>query len=84
MNYDTAQWVLISLLLILVYGVGLLLLLYVPLRRYIVRKDIQNRELYVTTQAVIYKVCLLTQTLYLLTQKTISHIQYSEEHDILL
>ena len=55
-NYDTVQWCLISCLFILVYGVGLLLLLYVPVRRYIVRKDIQNRELYVTTQAVVYKV----------------------------
>jgi membrane protein YdbS with pleckstrin-like domain len=56
-NYDTVQWVLIALVFVLVYGVGLLLLLYVPIRRYIVRRDIRTRELYITTQAVVYKVC---------------------------
>ncbi|CAK9197218.1 unnamed protein product [Sphagnum jensenii] len=55
-NYDTVQWVLIALVFVLVYGVGLLLLLYVPIRRYIVRRDIRTRELYITTQAVVYKV----------------------------
>ncbi len=56
MNYDTVQWVLIALVFVLVYGVGILLLLYVPIRRYIVRRDICTRELYITTQAVVYKV----------------------------
>ncbi len=56
MNYDTVQWVLIALVFVLVYGVGILLLLYVPIRRYIVRRDIRARELYITTQAVVYKV----------------------------
>ncbi|BBN13088.1 hypothetical protein MPTK1_6g00690 [Marchantia polymorpha subsp. ruderalis] len=55
-NYDTVQWILISLLLILVYGVGLLMLLYVPIRRYVVRQDIRTRKLYVTTNAIVYKV----------------------------
>jgi membrane protein YdbS with pleckstrin-like domain len=55
-NYDTVQWVLIALVFVLVYGVGILLLLYVPIRRYIVRRDIRARELYITTQAVVYKV----------------------------
>ncbi|KAL2623410.1 hypothetical protein R1flu_003615 [Riccia fluitans] len=55
-NYDTAQWILISLLLILVYGVGLLMLLYVPIRRYVVRQDIRTRKLYVTSNAIVYKV----------------------------
>lgn len=56
-NYDTVQWILISLLLILVYGVGLLMLLYVPIRRYVVRQDICTRKLYVTANAIVYKVC---------------------------
>lgn len=55
-NYDTVQWILISLVLILVYGVGLLMLLYVPIRRYVVRQDIRTRKLYVTTNAIVYKV----------------------------
>ncbi|CAM6111330.1 unnamed protein product [Calypogeia fissa] len=55
-NYDTVQWILISLLLILVYGVGILMLLYVPIRRYVVRQDIRTRKLYVTANAIVYKV----------------------------
>ncbi|KAL3690733.1 hypothetical protein R1sor_004384 [Riccia sorocarpa] len=55
-NYDTVQWILISLLLVLVYGVGLLMLLYVPIRRYVVRQDIKTRKLYVTSNAIVYKV----------------------------
>ncbi|KAL2623412.1 hypothetical protein R1flu_003617 [Riccia fluitans] len=55
-NYDTAQWILISLPLILIYGVGLIMLLYTPIRRYAVRQDIRSRKLYVTSNAIVYKV----------------------------
>ncbi|CAN6462575.1 unnamed protein product [Victoria cruziana] len=55
-QYDTIIWVLISLLLILTWGVGLLMLLYLPVRRYILRKDLQSRKLYVTAEEVVYKV----------------------------
>eukprot|EP01018_Ginkgo_biloba_P027645 Gb_16158 [translate_table: standard] len=55
-NYQTAQWVLFSLLLILAWGVGFIMLLYLPLRRYIVRQDFRSRKLYVTSNAIVYKV----------------------------
>ncbi|XP_056692491.1 uncharacterized protein [Spinacia oleracea] len=55
-KYQTTQWVLYSLLLILAWGIGLLMLLYVPVRRFILRKDIRSRKLYVTPDAIVYKV----------------------------
>lgn len=55
-KYQTAQWVLYSLLLILAWGIGLFMLLYLPVRRYILRKDIRSRKLYITPNAIVYKV----------------------------
>ncbi|XP_059283686.1 uncharacterized protein LOC132037221 isoform X1 [Lycium ferocissimum] len=55
-KYQTARWVLYSLLLILAWGIGLIMLIYLPLRRYILRKDIRSRKLYVTHNAIVYKV----------------------------
>lgn len=55
-NYDTVLWILISLLLTMAWGIGILMLLYLPIRRYIIRKDIQSRSLYVTSHAIVYKV----------------------------
>ncbi|XAR67221.1 hypothetical protein NMG60_11013700 [Bertholletia excelsa] len=55
-KYQTAQWVLYSLLLILAWGIGLFMLIYLPVRRYILRKDIRSRKLYVTQNAIVYKV----------------------------
>ncbi|OAY54040.1 hypothetical protein MANES_03G043800v8 [Manihot esculenta] len=55
-KYKTAQWVMYSLLLILAWGVGLFMLLYLPVRRYILRKDIRSRNLYLTPHAIVYKV----------------------------
>lgn len=55
-KYKTAHWVLYSLLLILAWGIGILMLLYLPVRRYILRKDLQSRKLYVTPNAIVYKV----------------------------
>ena len=57
-KYQTAQWVLYSVLLILAWGFGLSMLLYLPVRRHILRKDIQSRKLYVTPNAIVYKVTL--------------------------
>ncbi|XXG40706.1 hypothetical protein AAC387_Pa01g1356 [Persea americana] len=56
LKYQTAQWVLYSLLLILAWGIGLLMLLYLPIRRYILRKDFRSRMLYMTSDAIVYKV----------------------------
>ncbi|KAH7519331.1 hypothetical protein FEM48_Zijuj08G0024900 [Ziziphus jujuba var. spinosa] len=55
-KYQTAQWVLYSLLLILAWGLGLFMLLYLPVRRYILRKDIKSRKLYLTPDSIVYKV----------------------------
>ncbi|XP_007012576.2 PREDICTED: uncharacterized protein LOC18588237 isoform X2 [Theobroma cacao] len=55
-KYQTAQWVLFSLLLILAWGIGLFMLLYIPVRRYILRKDIRSRKLYLTPNSIVYKV----------------------------
>ncbi|KAL4562712.1 hypothetical protein LXL04_026742 [Taraxacum kok-saghyz] len=53
--YDTIIWVSISLLLVLAWGVGVIMLLYLPMRRYVLSKDISSRELYVTPSEVVYK-----------------------------
>ncbi|KAK9056198.1 hypothetical protein SSX86_027287 [Deinandra increscens subsp. villosa] len=54
--YDTIIWVSISLLLVLAWGVGVIMLLYLPMRRYVLSKDLSSRELYVTASEVVYKV----------------------------
>nr|XP_043621837.1 uncharacterized protein LOC122593484 [Erigeron canadensis] len=55
-TYDTIIWVSISLLLVLAWGVGVIMLLYLPMRRYVLSKDLSSRELYVTSSEVVYKV----------------------------
>lgn len=55
-KYQTAQWILYSLLLILAWGIGVLMLLYLPIRRYILRKDFRSRKLYITPDAIVFKV----------------------------
>ncbi|KAK2351843.1 hypothetical protein QL285_096859 [Trifolium repens] len=55
-KYQTVQWVLYSVLLILAWGIGLLMLIYIPIRRFILRKDIRSRTLYLTPNAIVYKV----------------------------
>lgn len=55
-KYDTVIWLSISLLLVLAWGIGLLMLLYLPFRRYVLRKDLSSRRLYVTRTEIIHKV----------------------------
>lgn len=55
-QYDTIIWLLISLLLVLAWGIGIVMLLYIPVRRYVLSKDISSRKLYVTQNEIIYKV----------------------------
>ncbi|XP_051148292.1 uncharacterized protein LOC127263354 [Andrographis paniculata] len=55
-KYQTARWVLYSLVLILAWGIGLLMLIYLPFRRCIFRRDFRSRKLYVTPNSVVYKV----------------------------
>lgn len=55
-KYDTIIWFSISLLLVLAWGVGVFMLLYLPIRRYVLKKDISSRKLYVTPSEIVYKV----------------------------
>ncbi|CAL5382894.1 unnamed protein product [Camellia sinensis] len=55
-QYDTIIWVSISLLLVLAWGIGIIMLLYLPIKRYVLQKDISSRKLYVTPHEIIYKV----------------------------
>lgn len=58
-KYDTVIWLSISLMLVLAWGVGIIMLLYLPIRRYVLQKDISSRKLYVTPSEIVYKVCKL-------------------------
>ncbi|KAI4328753.1 hypothetical protein L6164_021085 [Bauhinia variegata] len=55
LQYDTVIWLSISLLLVLAWGVGVIMLLYLPIRRYILQKDLSSRKLYVTPSEIVYK-----------------------------
>ncbi|KAK3038072.1 hypothetical protein RJ639_031626 [Escallonia herrerae] len=55
-QYDTIIWLSISLLLVLAWGIGIIMLLYLPVKRYVLRKDISSRKLYVTPNEIVYKV----------------------------
>ncbi|CAN6568002.1 unnamed protein product [Malus baccata var. baccata] len=55
-KYDTVIWLSISLLLVLAWGVGIIMLLYLPFKRYVLQKDVSSRKLYVTPSEVVYKV----------------------------
>lgn len=65
MKYQTAQWILYSILLILAWGIGILMLLYLPIRIYVCRKDFRSRKLYLTSNAIVYKVNQLVRYLFL-------------------
>lgn len=54
-QYDTIIWVLIAVLLILAWGVGVLILLYIPIRRYVLQMDISSRKLYINSHEIVYK-----------------------------
>lgn len=56
MKYQMARWALYSLLLILAWGIGLFMLIYLPLRRYILLRDIRSRKLYLTADSIVYRV----------------------------
>nr|CAD1844421.1 unnamed protein product [Ananas comosus var. bracteatus] len=53
-QYDTLVWFMISLLLVLAWGVGVLMLLYIPFKRYVLRKEISSRTLCVTENKIVY------------------------------
>ncbi|KAK9742923.1 hypothetical protein RND81_03G205800 [Saponaria officinalis] len=55
-QYDSIIWLSISLLLVLAWGVGVIMLLYLPVFRYVLRKDLSSRKLFVTPTEIVYKV----------------------------
>lgn len=57
-QYDTIIWLSISLLLVLAWGIGIIMLLYLPIRRYVLKKEISSRKLYVTQDEIVYKVSI--------------------------
>ncbi|KAK9131487.1 hypothetical protein Sjap_011974 [Stephania japonica] len=57
-KYQTAQWVAYSLLLMVAWGIGLLMLIYIPVRRYVLRNDFRSRKLYLTPDSIVYKAVL--------------------------
>lgn len=65
-KYDTVIWLSISLMLVLAWGVGIIMLLYLPFKRYILQKDISSRKLYVTPSEIVYKVHTLSVTSFFL------------------
>ncbi|KAL0373646.1 UNVERIFIED_CONTAM: hypothetical protein Sradi_3280300 [Sesamum radiatum] len=59
-QYDTIIWLSISLLLVLAWGVGVVMLLYLPFKRYVLQKDITSRKLYITSKEIVYKTFIYT------------------------
>lgn len=54
--YDTIIWASISLLLVLAWGIGAVMLLYLPFRRFVLQKHVASCKLYVTPEEIVYKV----------------------------
>ncbi|KAJ8450191.1 hypothetical protein Cgig2_033385 [Carnegiea gigantea] len=59
LQYDTIIWISISLLLVLAWGAGVIMLLYLPYKRYVLQKDISSRKLYITPAEIVYKVAFV-------------------------
>uniref|UniRef100_A0A0D9Y0N3 DUF7642 domain-containing protein n=1 Tax=Leersia perrieri TaxID=77586 RepID=A0A0D9Y0N3_9ORYZ len=55
-KYQITRWILLSIVLILAWGVGLLMLLYLPIWIYVCRRDFRSRKLCLTPHAIVYKV----------------------------
>ncbi|KAL9242171.1 hypothetical protein vseg_016197 [Gypsophila vaccaria] len=55
-KYQTWKWLIYSIPLVLAWGFGILMLLYLPVRRFVLRNDIRSRRLYLTDDAIVYKV----------------------------
>ncbi|XP_052182895.1 uncharacterized protein LOC127795329 [Diospyros lotus] len=83
-KYQTAQWVLYSLLLILAWGIGLFMLVYLPVRRYILRKDIRSRKLYLTPNAIVYKVVRPVSFPYFGVLKKEKHVLLASVADVVI
>ncbi|KAI4377491.1 hypothetical protein MLD38_015105 [Melastoma candidum] len=83
-KYQTAQWVLYSLLLMLAWGIGLFMLLYLPVRRFILRNDIRSRKLFLTPNAIVYKVTKLVAFPCLGVLKREKHVLLASVADVVI
>jgi len=54
-KYKSMKFFLACLIMIPFYGIGILMLIYLPVYAYIARRDIRSRRLYITTESVVYR-----------------------------
>ena len=59
LQYNTIIWMSISLLLVLAWGVGIIMLLYLPFKKYVLHKYISSYKSHVTSTQTIYKVYII-------------------------
>ncbi|XP_073127940.1 uncharacterized protein [Henckelia pumila] len=83
-NYDMIIWLSISLLLVLAWGIGIIMLLYLPFRRYVLWKDIGSRKLYVMPKEIVYKVTRPSYIPFWGETKIEKHIPLSMVIDIII
>ncbi|KAG5538456.1 hypothetical protein RHGRI_019133 [Rhododendron griersonianum] len=83
-QYETIIWVSISLLLVLAWGVGIIMLLYLPIKRYVLQKDISSRKLYVTPHAIVYKVSRPSFIPFWGVVSTERHVPLSQVIDVII
>uniref|UniRef100_A0A9I9DRN7 DUF7642 domain-containing protein n=1 Tax=Cucumis melo TaxID=3656 RepID=A0A9I9DRN7_CUCME len=83
-QYDTIIWLSISLLLVLAWGFGIIMLLYLPYRRHVLQKDFSSRKLYVTPREIVYKVSRPSFIPFWGTTKIEKHVPLSLVIDIII
>ncbi|KNA15036.1 hypothetical protein SOVF_101910 isoform A [Spinacia oleracea] len=83
-QYETIIWLSISLLLVLAWGIGVIMLLYFPFRRYVLHKDISSRKLYVTPAEIIYKASRPSYVPCWKTVTTATHVPLSMVIDLII
>ncbi|XP_075488840.1 uncharacterized protein LOC142527789 [Primulina tabacum] len=83
-NYDTIIWLSISLLLVIACGIGIIMLLYLPFRRYVLQKDIGSRKLYVMSKEIVYKITRPSYMPFWGETKIEKHIPLSTVIDIII
>ncbi|KAL1546434.1 hypothetical protein AAHA92_23032 [Salvia divinorum] len=83
-NYDTIIWLSISLLLVLAWGVGIIMLLYLPYRRYVLQRDIASRKLSVTSEGIVYKLSRPSYIPFLSNRNVEKHVPLPLIIDVIL
>lgn len=83
-QYYMLMWFSISLLLVLAWGIGIIMLLYMPFRKYVLQKDIESRKLYITSKEIVYEVTRPSFIPFLGEVKIRKHIPLSLVIDIII